>query len=129
MSKNIKNDGFKPCHFCGSERIYASKARKGIYRVECWCCGASVDSVASIDKAIKWWNTRVAEVEPDCLAHKKPEPADSLARIAGEIKGAEAWCDQNGRYDTGLVSISEPKLREWADRIRRLAEKEDEHED
>lgn len=83
MVKNINNDGFKPCPFCGSERIYASKERKGVYRVECWCCGASVDSVASIDKAIKWWNTRADEV--GCLAHKKPEPADSLERIADEI--------------------------------------------
>lgn len=52
------------------------------------------------------------------------EPADSLERIADELEAAEGWCDKNGDYDTGIVSISEPKLREWSDRIRKLAERE-----
>ena len=65
--------------------------------------------------------------EPSAFLHKKPEPADSLERIADELEAAEDWCDKNGDYDTGIVSISEPKLREWSDRIRRLAKKEDEH--
>lgn len=104
----------EPCPFCGSEHVYGSKVRNGIYRVECWCCGASVESVTCIDKAIKWWNTRAID-------------RDELLRIASELEAAEGWCDQNGYYATGLVSISESKLREWSDRIRKLAKKEDEH--
>lgn len=53
-------------------------------------------------------------------------PPDSLERIADELKGAENWCDQDGRYYTGIVSISEQKLREWSDRIRKLAAEEGE---
>jgi hypothetical protein len=52
-------------------------------------------------------------------------PADSIERVADELEAAEGWCDQNGRYDTGTVSITEAQLREWSDRIRKLA-KEDE---
>ena len=52
-----------------------------------------------------------------------PEPADSLERIADELEAAEGWCDKNGDYYTGLVSITESKLREWSDRIRKLTEK------
>lgn len=63
-------------------------------------------------------------IEPSRLSHD--EPPDSLERIADELKGAEKWCDQNGDYDTGLVSITESKLREWSDRIRKLAAKEGE---
>lgn len=51
----------KPCPFCGSDRVYGTKARNGVYRVECWCCGASVESVYGIEKAIKWWNTRAID--------------------------------------------------------------------
>ena len=59
---------------------------------------------------------------PSKLTHR--EPADSWERIAGDIESAKGWCDQNGDYGTGLVSISEPKLIKWADRIRKLAKKE-----
>lgn len=127
MVKNIKNDGFKPCPFCGSERIYASKAKKGIYRVECWCCGASVDSVASIDKAIKWWNTRADEV--DCLTSKKPDRADSLGRIADDIQAVEERQGEDNEWRADAVFVSESTLREWSDRIRKLEEEEGEHED
>lgn len=59
-------------------------------------------------------------IEPSRLSH---ECLDSWERIADELEGAEKWCDQNGNYDTGLVSITESKLREWSDRIRKLAKK------
>lgn len=62
-------------------------------------------------------------IEPSRLSH---EFHDSWERIADELEEAEKWCDQNGDYDTGIVSIDESTLREWADRIRKLAEKEDE---
>ena len=62
----------KPCPFCGSKHVHGEKVKRGIYRVECWCCGASVESVASIDKAIKWWNTRAID-------------RDKLLRIAEEL--------------------------------------------
>lgn len=96
-----------------------AKARKGIYRVECWCCGASVDSVASIDKAIKWWNTREDEV--GCLAHKKPEPADSLERIADDIEAVEERQGEDNEWRADAVFVSESTLCEWANRIRKLA--------
>lgn len=76
------------------------------------------------------WTVEMNDVpflrEPDDLTHKKPEPDDSLERIADELEAAEGWCDQNGLYHTGIVSISEPKLSEWSDRIRKLAKKEGE---
>ena len=58
-------------------------------------------------------------IEPSRLSHD--EPPDSLERIADELEAAGKWCDQNGDYDTGVVSISEEKFREWSDRIRKLA--------
>ena len=91
--KVIKIDGLKkPCPFCGSGYIYGEEVRKGIhriYRVECWCCGARVESVASIDKAIKWWNTRAID-------------RDELLKVAEESEQADV---------DGVV--------DWADRIRK----------
>lgn len=73
------------------------------------------------------WKVKMNNVpfpcEPDDLTHKNPRPNDSLGRIADELEEAEKWCDQNGDYDTGIVSIAESKLREWSDRIRKLAKK------
>lgn len=53
--------------------------------------------------------------EPSAFWHKKPEPADSLERIADEIEAAEEWRGQKGFYITGSM------LRKWSDRIRKLA--------
>lgn len=50
-------------------------------------------------------------------------PPDSLERVAADIESAKGWCDQNGDYDTGCVSISKSKLIGWSDRIRKLAKK------
>ena len=79
---------------------------------------------AHIDKAIKWWNTRADEV--DCLTSKKPEPADSLGRIADDIKAVEERQGEDNEWRADAVFVSESTLREWEDRIRRLAEREDE---
>ena len=54
------------------------------------------------------------------VAHKR---YDSLERIADELEEAEDWCDQNGHYDTGIVSIGAQTLHKWSDRIRKLAKK------
>ena len=74
----------KPCPFCGSDRVYGTKARKGVYRVECWCCGASVESVYGIEKAIKWWNTRAID-------------RDALLELADDLEGP--WKLEDG-FDT-----------------------------
>ena len=62
-----------------------------------------------------------AQKEPSILTHERP---DSLKRIADEIEGAIKWCDVNGNHFTGMSSIKDETLAEWADRIRRLAERE-----
>lgn len=61
--------------------------------------------------------------DPHELSHERP---DSLERIADEIEAAEGWRDEDGEYWTGISSVEESMLREWADRIRKLA-KEGEH--
>lgn len=66
----------KPCPFCGSEHVYVSKIKKSVYRVECWCCGASIESC--IGEAIKWWNTRAIE-----------NNRDELLRIADKLELAK----------------------------------------
>ena len=79
----------KPCPFCGSKHVHGEKVKRGIYRVECWCCGASVESVNSIEKAIKWWNTRAID-------------RDDLLKVADECECADV---------DGVV--------DWAARIRK----------
>ena len=81
----------KPCPYCGSQHIYGEEVGKGIrtYRVECWCCGASVESVNSAEKVIEWWNTRTID-------------RDELLAVANECEQADV---------DGVV--------DWAARIRR----------
>ena len=66
----------KTCPFCGSDRVYGTKARKGLYRVECWCCGANIGSFGGIKNAIKWWNTRAID-------------RDELLKVADECECAD----------------------------------------
>ena len=58
---------------------------------------------------------------PSCITHERP---DSLERIANEIAGAKLWCDSNGTYNVPVHSVSSEQLDSWAERIRRLAERE-----
>ena len=58
------------------------------------------------------------------VAHEMP---DSFERIADDIEAAEDWRDGDGEYGTGVSSVEESTLHDWADRIRKLAKKEDEN--
>lgn len=62
-------------------------------------------------------------MKPEWLSHERQ---DSLERIANEIDGAKAWCDVDGKSPAPVSSISNETLHKWAERIRRLAEKEGE---
>ena len=65
--------------------------------------------------------TNFGRVKPHWLTHTRP---DSLERIADDIEATEEWCDREVEYGTGITSVSESTLREWAERIRKLAKKE-----
>lgn len=108
MREEIK---LEPCPFCGSDDVVFGAGLEDEYYVECWDCSAKVESCNGLEDAIAGWNARAID-------------RDELLRIAEELEGAEKWCGKDGVYGTGIVSISEPKLREWSDRIRKLAKKE-----
>ena len=57
------------------------------------------------------------------VTHERP---DSFERIAEDIEAAEDWRDGDGEYGTGVSSVEESTLHEWADRIRKLAKVEGE---
>lgn len=97
----------KPCPFCGNKHIHIEKVKKGFYRsyhVECWCCGASAESVVCIENAIKWWNNRAID-------------RDKLLRIAEEL---EVEPDRDVYYDGIMFTEEVLKFeRELAARIRK----------
>lgn len=95
----------KPCPFCGSKRVHGEKVKRNIYRVECWCCGARVEFVASIDNAIKWWNTRAID-------------RDDLLDIAEDLDCG--WAQFND--DTIACEDVDRFEREIASRIRDVVE-------
>lgn len=39
----------------------------------------------------------------------------SAHALSNDLKSACGWCDQNGRYDTDIVSVSVSQLRKWAE--------------
>lgn len=83
----------------------------------------SIDLMADSARIICWENgSGYLPFNQSDLSNK---PADSLERIADDIERAEKWCDQNGHYGTGVTSVEERTLRDWAERIRKLAENED----
>lgn len=50
----------------------------------------------------------------------------SLLSTLKDVTGRSCWRDGDGEYWTGISSVEESVLREWADRIRKLAEKKEE---
>lgn len=77
------------CPFCGSDRVHSIRAEDGTFRVECWVCGASVESIVCMARAIRWWNRRTID-------------RDELLKVADECEEA----DVDGVSD-------------WAERIRK----------
>ena len=37
----------------------------------------------------------------------------SAHALSNDLRSACGWCDQNGHYDTGVVSIGSLTLRKW----------------
>lgn len=95
----------KPCPFCGNKHIHIEKVKKWFYRsyhVECWCCGASAESVVCIENAIKLWNMRAID-------------RDDLLDIAEDLDCG--WA----QFNDGTVSCEDVDEfeRELAARIRK----------
>lgn len=44
----------------------------------------------------------------------KAEIASAHA-LSNDLRSACGWCDQNGNYDTGMVSVDVLRLRKWAE--------------
>lgn len=95
----------KPCPFCGSKHVHGEKVKRDIYRVECWCCGASVESVASIDKAIKWWNMRA--IDKDELLRCKECKYGKAVKQIGCIRVIDRMTKQGPQDENGFCSLAE----------------------
>ena len=78
----------KPCPFCGSEDVTCDRL-EDVYYVECWDCGAKIESYNGMEDAVAGWNARAID-------------RDALLKVADE-------CD---RADVGGVT-------DWAERIRK----------
>ena len=95
-----------------------------------WGCGSGeemlVNSMALDRRLGKKWEIRIdfGYLTDTCrCTHERP---DSFERIANDIEAAEGWCDGDGEYCTGVSAVEESTLQEWADRIRKLAKKDEE---
>lgn len=93
------SEELKPCPFCGGDRVHGTKARNGIYRVECWCCGASVESVCGLEIAIKWWNTRAIDRDALLLI------ADDLDDCWESYRGETIACEDINNYEQKMAAL------------------------
>ena len=44
----------------------------------------------------------------------------STHTLSNDLRSACGWCDQNGHYDTDVVSVNVLRLRKWAEMAVRL---------
>lgn len=72
----------KPCPFCGSEGVICDRL-EDVYYVECWDCGAKIESYNGAEDAIEGWNARAIDRE-DLL-----KVADECERA--EVDGVTDW--------------------------------------
>lgn len=89
-----------------------------------WGCASNMKMIIDeLHMTYKGWAVLTIDgftPQGDGVTHILP---DSWELIADELEDAEDWCDQNGHYGTGVVSIGAQTLHEWSDRIRKLAKK------
>ena len=62
----------KPCPFCGSDDVFRGMLEE-VHYVECWHCGAKIETYNGIEDAVKTWNTRAID-------------RDELLKIADELE-------------------------------------------
>ena len=85
---------------------------------------ARIFFMPTIAYAMCWDGDRCTERQPSDITHTRP---DSLERIAGDIEAVNERQGEDNEWRADAVFVSESKLCEWADRIRKLAaEKGDE---
>lgn len=77
-----------PCPFCGSEDVTCDRL-EDVYYVECWDCGAKVESYNGLEDAVAGWNARAID-------------RDDLLKVADECERADVDC-----------------VIDWAERIRK----------
>lgn len=63
----------------------------------------------------------ISEYVPRYIYHTRP---DSWERIADDIKAVEERQGEDSEWRADAVFVSESTLREWKDRIRKLAERD-----
>lgn len=62
----------KQCPFCGSEDVVCERF-EDVYYVECWYCGAKIETYNGAEDAIEGWNARAID-------------RDELMAIADELE-------------------------------------------
>lgn len=70
MCEEIK---LKPCPFCGSDDVVFGAGLEDEYYVECWDCGAKIESYNGMEDAVAGWNARAID-------------RDELLKIADELE-------------------------------------------
>lgn len=64
-----------PCPFCGSEDVTCDRL-EDVYYVECWDCGAKIESYNGMEDAVAGWNARAID-------------RDALLKVADECDRAD----------------------------------------
>ena len=71
-----------PCPFCGSEDVTCDRL-EDVYYVECWDCGAKIESYNGMEDAVAGWNARA--IDRDALL----KVADECDRV--DVDGVTDW--------------------------------------
>lgn len=81
-----------PCPFCGSEDVTCDRL-EDVYYVECWDCGAKIESYNGMEDAVAGWNARaidrdallkVADGTAITAATRSTPRSGRIARSAGQ---------------------------------------------
>lgn len=90
---------FEPCPFCGSDDVFYDLAPEGEYYVECWDCGAKVETYNNMEDAVAGWNTRAIDrdrlleiaygledlgIGSDCFPDWNKAVAECIRKAVGE---------------------------------------------
>lgn len=89
----------KPCPFCGSDDVFCSQGLEGEDYVECWDCGAKVETYNGMEDAVAGWNTRAIDrdrileiaydledlgIGSDCFPDWNKAVAECIRKAVGE---------------------------------------------
>lgn len=93
----------EPCPFCGSDDVVFGAGLEDEYYVECWDCGAKIESYNGMEDAVAGWNARA--IDRDDLLKVAEELEAGYGCRLDEYHSVAQFAENAHEYERGIAYL------------------------